>query len=274
MNGPLLVLTERLDRVPMLVRCLGVAAYLGLMVWIDLATGPDLSLNFTYALGAMAAAWAVGWLGGIVAALVAATSGFLVNVLAERQQDLHVIVANHLLRLASFALLVTLTVAARTSIASLMTSSRADAMTGILNQQGFLDELARVRRSAQRTAEPLAVVYFDLDGLKLVNDRDGHAAGDALLRRFAERVRRHLRVSDPFGRLGGDEFALVLERGDARSIDVVVQRILDDPGLPSVSCGVQVFHGTYPSPAAMLAGADRRMYEEKRGRRNTSPRPP
>ena len=274
MNGVLLVLIERLDRVPVRVRLLGVATYLALVVLLDLATGPDVTLSFTYALGAMAAAWAVGWRAGLVAALGATVAGGVVNAVAEREEAVHVIVVNHSLRLVSFVVLAALTVAARASIASLLVSSRVDAMTGVLNRQGFLDELARIRRSAVRTGEPLAVVYFDLDGLKHVNDRDGHAAGDAIIRRFADRVGRHLRAADPFGRLGGDEFALVLERADPRAIDVVVGRILDDPGLPSVSCGVQVFRGSYPQPSAMLAGADRRMYTEKRGRRITSPRRP
>jgi diguanylate cyclase (GGDEF)-like protein len=270
MNDVVLGLMERLDRVPVIARVLGVAAYVGLVVSLDLATGPDLTLGFTYSLGAMAAAWTLGWRAGLVTAVAAAAAGFAVNTIAEREQDLHVIVVNHTLRLLSIVVLTLLTVGARSSIASLLVSVRLDPMTGTLNRQGFLDELGRVRRRAARTGEPVAVVYFDLDGLKRVNDRDGHAAGDVLLRRFADRVGRHLRGSDPFGRLGGDEFGLVLERADARAIEVVLGRILDDPGLPSASCGVQVFHGTYPAPAAMLAGADRRMYQEKRGRRTTT----
>ena len=273
MNGAVIILMERLDRVPVFIRLLGVAMYLALVAAVDLATGPDVTLGFTYGLGAMATAWMVGSRAGLAAALVAASTGFAVNVLAEREEHVRVIVVNHGLRLLSFLVLVGLTVAARSSITSLVASVRDDSMTGALTKQAFLDELGRIRRRALRTGEPIAVVYFDLDGLKDVNDHEGHAAGDALIRRFAERVGRHLRSSDPFGRLGGDEFALVLERADPRAIEVVVGRILDDPGLPAVSCGVQVFQGSYPSPPAMLAGADRRMYEEKRGRRSTSRRP-
>ena len=274
MNSAMLVVMERLDRVPVFVRLVGVGIYLALVVLVDLATGPDLYLSVVYALAAMAAAWTIGWGAGLATLAVAAAAGLMVNLVAEREQATQVIVANHALRVLSFVVLTSLTLAARSSIASLLVSARGDPMTGALTKQAFLDELARIRRRALRSGEPLAVVYFDLDGLKAVNDRDGHAAGDALIRRFADRVGRHLRATDPFGRLGGDEFAVVLERADPRAIDVVVGRILDDPGLPSVSCGVQVFEGTYPPPAAMLAGADRRMYEDKRGRRATArPRP-
>lgn len=266
MNGAVLTLMERVERIPVAVRLSGVVGYLALVVLLDRVTGPDLSLNFTYALGAMAAGWMLGWLAGLATALGAACAGLVVNVTAEREQDLHVIAMNHTLRLMSLLVLTGLTVLAHGSISSLVVSVRRDPMTGTLNKQGFLDELSQARRRAQRTCEPLAVVYFDLDGLKAVNDREGHAAGDALIRRFADRVGRHLRATDPFGRLGGDEFAVVLERADAKAIDLVVGRILDDPGLPSASCGVRTYEGTYPSPGAMLEGADRRMYEEKRTR--------
>ncbi|MFP5486976.1 MAG: GGDEF domain-containing protein [Acidimicrobiia bacterium] len=271
MNDSISTVLECLDRVPMAARLAIVAVYVLAVVVVDLATGPDLYLSVVYALAAMAAAWLVGWRAALVTVAVVWVAGFVVNVAAEREQSMQVILANHVLRLLSFVVLTALTFGARSSIASLLVSTRIDAMTGVLNQRGFLDELERARRAAVRTGEPLAVVYFDLDGLKQVNDRDGRAAGDALIRRFADRVGRHLRASDPFGRLGGDEFALVLERADPASIDLVIGRILDDPGLPSVSCGIQVFHGSYPPATVMLAGADRRMYADKRGRRGGRP---
>lgn len=273
MNAALLTFMERLDRVPLAARLAGVASYVIVVVLVDLATGPDLYLGLVYALAAMAAAWFIGWRAAVATLGVVALAGFLVNLVAEREQSVQVIVANHVLRLISLVVLAGLTLGARASISTLLVSARVDPMTGVLNQRGFLDELGRARRAAVRSGEPLAVVYFDLDGLKVVNDREGHAAGDALIRRFTDRVGRHLRARDPFGRLGGDEFALVLERADAAAIDLVIGRILDDPGLPSVSCGVQVFHDAYPPPQVMLAGADRRMYAEKRGRRATERRP-
>jgi diguanylate cyclase (GGDEF)-like protein len=272
MNGALIVLMERLDRIPKVAHLVGAVVMVGLVVLVDLASGPDVVLAAVYAVAVIAATWAIGWRAGVAIAVVAAVAGFVVGV-AERDEAWPVLIVNHALRLVSFVVVAALVVAARSSVSKLVVSARVDPMTGALNKQGFLDELARVRQRAMRGGEPVAVVYFDLDGLKIVNDRDGHAAGDALIRRFADRVGRHLRASDPFGRLGGDEFAVVLERADADTIDIVVGRILDDPGLPSASCGVQVFQGSYPSPAAMIAGADRRMYEEKRGRR-IARRPP
>lgn len=272
MNDVVLAVTDRLDRVPAVLRLAGTLTLLAVVAAIDVLTGPDLSPVLAYALCAMAAAWSLSVRIGVVVAALAAVVGFAVDVLAERDEAWTVLLANHALRAASFVLVVVLVGGVRGSVSELIVASRIDVMTGALNRHGFLDELARARRVAMRTGQPLAVVYFDLDGLKAVNDRDGHAAGDALIRRFADRVTRHLRATDPFGRLGGDEFAVVLERAEPRAIDVIVSRILDDPGLPSVSCGVRVFRGTYPAPGAMLAGADRRMYRDKQGRQGASRR--
>ena len=267
MNDVVLTLTERLDRAPAVVRLIAALGLLLVVALVDLVTGPQLSLSLAYALCTIAAAWSLSARAGVLVAAMAAATGFAVDALSGFDGSGSVMVLNHVLRLASFVLFAWLTAAVRGSISLLMVTSRIDLMTGVLNKRGLLEELTRARRMAERHGEPLAIVYFDLDGLKAVNDGEGHAAGDALIRRFADRVGRHLRVTDPFGRLGGDEFVAVLERADPHAIDQIVTRILDDPGLPSVSCGVQIFHGTYPPPQAMLAGADRRMYEDKQARR-------
>lgn len=266
MNDAVLALTERIDRTAPITRLAAVAGSLFTVVVLDVVTGPDLSLSLAYALCAMAAAWSLSARFGVVVAVAAAAAAFIVDLVTGPDRATSVVVLNHAFGLASFVLLASLAAAVRNSLSELLMTSRIDPMTGVLNRHGFLQELARVRRRAERTGEPIAVVYFDLDGLKLVNDREGHAAGDALLRRFADRVVRHLRATDPFGRLGGDEFAVAIERAEPEALDLVVRRILDDPGLPSTSCGVQVFHGSYPPPSTMLAGADRRMYRDKQGR--------
>lgn len=93
--------------------------------------------------------------------------------------------------------------------------------------------------------------------------------GDALTRRFAERLWRHRLILDPFDRRSGDEFVLVLERGDRRSIDVVLERVLEDLGLSARSYSVQLSEVDYPSPTAMVAGASRLSDHGNRGRHAT-----
>ncbi len=271
MHGTLMTWTERIDRIRIPIRVAFAITALAVVMLIDQATGPDLVLTFTYSMCVMAAAWFISREWGLGAAAVAAVGGFAVDAAAERDEGWQVLIANHLLRSVSFVLFALLVASVRRSVADLVDSTRIDQMTGALNRRGFHDELAAARRRALRHGAPIGVVYLDLDGLKQVNDVEGHAAGDALIRRFVDRVSRHLRGTDAFGRLGGDEFAIVLERADPAVIDAVVTRILDDPGLPSASCGVQVFAGDYPSPARMLAGADRRMYRDKQARRGIPP---
>ncbi len=89
-----------------------------------------------------------------------------------------------------------------------------DALTPLLNRRALLRELARIRTFSQRYGSPASLVYFDLDDLKGVNDRLGHAAGDAALKAVAERLLAHVRESDIVGRMGGDEFAVILVQAD------------------------------------------------------------
>ena len=85
-----------------------------------------------------------------------------------------------------------------------------DALTGLPNRSLFADRLRQAMAHAHRKKNLLAVVYFDLDGFKSINDRYGHSTGDALLTALAFRMKRALREGDTLARLGGDEFAAVI----------------------------------------------------------------
>jgi diguanylate cyclase len=95
--------------------------------------------------------------------------------------------------------------------ASLRRLSTRDPLTGALNRRAFCAALDRALARCERRRHGVAVLYFDLDGFKQVNDRLGHAAGDRLLVGFCRRVRPFLRRSDQLARLGGDEYAAVIE---------------------------------------------------------------
>lgn len=271
MYGSLVALTESVDRRPLAVRVAALGLFVALAASIDAATGPDLIVDFVYALCVIAAAWFVSleWARWTAAAGVVLA---FVNAVAGGDDSWSVRLVNAALLGVSLLVFAQLARAGRSSLAYLLDSSRLDELTGVLSRRGFLDELAGARRRALERDAPMGVLYLDLDGLKEVNDREGHAAGDELIGRFVSAVQRHLRATDVFGRLGGDEFAIVLERVDALVIDGVVGRLLADPNLPEVSCGVQVFEHRYPPPTEMLAGADRRMYQDKRRRRGDGSR--
>ena len=153
-----------------------------------------------------------------------------------------------------------------------------DALTPLLNRRALMRELGRVRTFAQRYGAPASLVYFDLDGLKAINDRYGHAAGDAALKAVAERLLANVRDSDLVARMGGDEFAVILVQADAATAqvkaDTLVRAIEREPlrfgdwSAPvHLSCGVAEITAAL-DPEALVAAADAAMYAQKRARRS------
>jgi diguanylate cyclase (GGDEF)-like protein len=151
-----------------------------------------------------------------------------------------------------------------------------DALTPLLNRRAFLREVGRIRTFAQRYGAPASLVYFDLDGFKTVNDRYGHAAGDAALQAVAERLLANVRTSDIVGRMGGDEFAVILVQADqaiaeakAAALAQAIERepiAFGDWTAPlHISYGVAQI-GLDLDPEALVAQADAAMYAAKRER--------
>jgi diguanylate cyclase (GGDEF)-like protein len=152
-----------------------------------------------------------------------------------------------------------------------------DPLTPLLNRRAFVRELGRARTFARRYGFPVSLVYLDLDGFKDLNDRLGHAAGDAALRTVAERLAGNVRDSDVVGRMGGDEFAVVLVQTDhataeskAAALAEAIERNLGIPGGEDarlrVSYGVRAIDPD-ADPEALIAEADAAMFAAKRRRR-------
>jgi diguanylate cyclase (GGDEF)-like protein len=102
-----------------------------------------------------------------------------------------------------------------------------DALTGTANRGAFLIQAARLLRRAYANGEPASVIVFDLDHFKEINDRHGHAAGDRVLRSFAETARAVLRPGDLLGRLGGEEFAAMLPGVGTDTAFNIAERVRD-----------------------------------------------
>lgn len=152
-----------------------------------------------------------------------------------------------------------------------------DALTPLLNRRALLRELSRVRTFARRYGSQASLVYFDLDGLKAVNDRFGHAAGDAALKAVAERLAANVRESDLVGRIGGDEFAVILVQADqavaetkAAALAAAIESeplVFGEWTAPlHISWGVREINAE-AEPEDLVAEADRAMYARKRARR-------
>ena len=151
-----------------------------------------------------------------------------------------------------------------------------DALTPLLNRRAFLRELNRVRTFAQRYGASASLVFFDLDGFKSVNDRFGHAAGDAALKAVAERLLSNVRESDIVGRMGGDEFGVILVQADqgvaeakaaalAHAIEREPMEFGDWSAPLHVSYGVRQIDPAL-EPEAQVADADAAMFAAKRRR--------
>src|SRR3954453_14749594 len=100
--------------------------------------------------------------------------------------------------------------AEQAKVRELEASADVDALTEVFNRRGFERELKRTLAYIKRYWTRAALIYIDLDGFKPVNDRHGHAAGDAILQAVAATLTQSVRASDTVARLGGDEFAVIL----------------------------------------------------------------
>jgi diguanylate cyclase (GGDEF)-like protein len=152
-----------------------------------------------------------------------------------------------------------------------------DALTGLADRRTFLARLRDEHERTRRYPQPLAVAIVDVDRLKAINDRGGHAAGDAALRAIGDAIRHGLRAADTGGRFGGDEFAVMAPQTDAEAAADLAERIralAEDARLPgglglTVSVGVACARAGQPwTPNEILERADRALYEAKRLGRN------
>jgi diguanylate cyclase (GGDEF)-like protein len=158
--------------------------------------------------------------------------------------------------------------------------ARRDGLTGLLNHQAVLEELAAEFERHLRHGEPLGVVMGDLDRFKGVNDTWGHLAGDAVLREVAERVHRIVRPYDRIGRYGGEEFLLVLPGCDGEGAVHTAERVrvlvggdpfAADSGLIRVSMSLGVASSADlpdAGPEGLVRAADRALYAAKDAGRN------
>lgn len=142
--------------------------------------------------------------------------------------------------------------------------SRTDVLTGALNRRGFIEHVDWALDGAAHTGEPVALLVIDLNGFKLVNDADGHAAGDALLAWVGRQVPEFLPDGAAFGRLGGDEFA-VCATGVAEDEALALGRRVNETLAEKVGASI----GVASSPRGLaeadelLRNADLALYAAK-----------
>jgi diguanylate cyclase (GGDEF)-like protein len=180
--------------------------------------------------------------------------------------------------LATFFALNTLRELFRSSLAE----SRAltDSLTNLPNRLAFERALAREYRRADRYDRPLSMLLLDLDGFKEINDTQGHAAGDAILRKAAAVLSERVRLDDVAARLGGDEFVVICPETSAASAQDLARSLEDALSEASIQSSIGVAEREPEDdglPEYLVARADASMYRRKgrsgggRDRRSASP---
>lgn len=152
--------------------------------------------------------------------------------------------------------------------------ARSDALTALANRRAFVQRLQSAFAACQRGAAPFAVIYFDLDHFKDVNDTLGHAVGDELLRQVAARVKTAIRETDMVARFGGDEFAVL--QSDVRDLSAAgmlaakIGQLVAQPCTiegneihVSASIGISRYSADVAGPDEMMIQADLALYRAK-----------
>lgn len=149
------------------------------------------------------------------------------------------------------------------------TQAASDPLTGLANHRHLFQELESELQRSRRTGRSFAVLLFDLDGLKKINDKFGHLTGSRAIKRLAAALRDNSRSIDTPARYGGDEFALVLPESDADDASRVALRICEQldqdreqPAI-SVSVGLAVYPKNGTTIEKLLGSADRALYRMK-----------
>ncbi|MBC7931751.1 MAG: GGDEF domain-containing protein [Rubrivivax sp.] len=250
----------------------------GLLGVVDFLNGPDISSLIFYVIPVFLAAWHAGRRAGL---LMCAASGvsWLIVAYATTGDFSNPFIAywNAAVRLGFMLVLVHLVASFKISLTQERELARTDYLTGAVNGRSFT-ELSEVEiNRARRNEHPFSVAFMDIDDFKLVNDREGHSAGNRLLQLVSDTIRQNVRTVDTVARLGGDEFAVLMPETGDEAAQVVIRRVRCEllevvrrKGWP-VTFSVGVVTWDYP-PASVddvLRASDELMYTAKRLGKNT-----
>ncbi len=161
---------------------------------------------------------------------------------------------------------------------------RTDVLTGVANRYSFNEAFPLALSRARRAMSGLALMYLDIDHFKSINDSLGHAAGDEVLKAFAQRLQQSLRSTDTVARLGGDEFVVILEGVNSHEEPrIVARKIVASVASPlqvegrdlalTTSIGIafrrEIVAADAATAEAMIGRADAALYAAKKDGRNT-----
>ena len=239
---------------------------------LDRATGSRYSFSLFYLIPVAACAWWGGFPHGVLLALAGSLAWHAVDAFADPSTPLNVMLWNAVVRFGVLTLLSSLVARLHASVRRERVLARTDPLTGAANGRTFYERAAAEASRAGRTGRPFTLAYFDLDDFKPLNDRLGHAVGDAALVKVVHTFQIHLRCSDVLARLGGDEFALLMPDTDGEGALALLGRLreqlgreMETQGWPvTASVGAVTFLRPVQDVDLMVRRVDALMYAAKR----------
>ena len=153
--------------------------------------------------------------------------------------------------------------------------ANVDSLTGVDSRLNILSKIESAIAEHEVNSQKLAVLMFDVDKFKLINDNHGHTAGDEVLKFLSERIRGCLRESDSIGRVGGDEFIILIRNINTEAyIEKLIYRIFEVLRAPldfkgqqinvNISVGISILHDYAQNADSLINQADFAMYEAKK----------
>jgi len=254
------------------------------LVWILLSglahylTGPKYEFHIVFLLPVIAVCWYVNAKAGFITALLGAAVWMAADWLAAPPgADLQALLVNDAIRLSVFALVIVLVDRLKRAHEYESTIARVDLLTQLPNRRAFHENGDAEIMRARRYRHPLTLISLDLDNFKSVNDRDGHDAGDRVLRTMAETLQKNIRSTDIAARLGGDEFAILLPETGREAAWAIATKLrqqltqdMQKGGWPVTgSFGVATFMTPPESIDALMKQADKLMYDAKQKGKNS-----
>jgi diguanylate cyclase (GGDEF) domain len=249
----------------------------GLVGYLDYATGFEVSLSFLYIVPIAFATWYLNSKAGYLVTAVSVLIFILSNWAAGEAYSQEIIrYWNGFTRLVVYVLIIWLLQEFKRALAHERMLSQTDYLTGIANTREFYHQVYAELERIDRYKLPISLAYIDLDDFKQVNDQLGHREGDILLRVVAQSFQSAIRKTDLVGRLGGDEFGILFPNTDQAGAKCIMRRLhqsfqeqMDQLHMEvTLSAGVITFGSVPVSVDEMLHQADTLMYQAKAGSKN------
>ena len=260
------------------ITLMSVAAGVILLVGIiRCISGTEYALSVFFMFPIVFIAWYAGTIPGVFMAFFSTVVWLFADLyLRDEFSTPEVPFINETFRLIVFLFVVLLMGTLKNALDTQKKIARTDILTGMANRLAFFETADMEIRKARRFDDPVSIVYIDIDNFKRVNDTQGHAEGDRLLKKAAETIMHNIREIDLAARIGGDEIGLLLVKTDITGAVTLAEKLKDrldaqmqQQNWPvTFSMGVATFPRIQASVGDMMNVADRLMYFAKKQGKN------